>query len=133
MQPLVTSAFRVTSTRNELLSIVKLLALISHGLAAKTTNIPQALKVAREVGRWLALGVRSTTLALDPEVVVLGGPLSACGEALRSVFVDALGDVSLTPPEVVLVASSGDAVHRGALLVASDRARTRLVEALPPV
>lgn len=92
---------------------------------------PRALKIAREIGRWLALGVRSTTLALDPEVVVLGGPVSACGEALRSVFVEALGDVSLTPPEVVLVASSGDAVHRGALLVASDRARTRLVEALP--
>ena len=101
--------------------------------AAAGRNQPEALEVAREVGRLLALAIRSTTLALDPEVLVIGGPLSACGEPLRSVFVEALGEVSLTPPDVVLVASSGDAVHRGALLVASDRARSRLALTLPQV
>ena len=50
--------------------------------AAAEMGVAWAVRAFDEVGRWLGVGVAGLCAALDPEVVVIGGGLSAAGELL---------------------------------------------------
>jgi glucokinase len=52
------------------------------GLALALDGDPDALAVFTEAGRWLGVAVASLTNIFDPDVVVIGGGLSAAGDLL---------------------------------------------------
>jgi glucokinase len=52
-------------------------------------NDPGALRVLRELGSWLGQAIGSLVAVLDPEVVVIGGGVSAAGDLLLDPIRDA--------------------------------------------
>lgn len=90
----------------------------------------EAVAAAAEIARCVADGLRPIVLALDPDTILIGGPLANAGENLRQIFEREIGEVSLTAPRVILSPHSEAAVRDGALMVAIDRMRDRLVEQL---
>jgi glucokinase len=53
-----------------------------HVTAAAMAGDPVAARLLGDVGRWLGLGIADVVAGLDPEVVVIGGGVSAAGELL---------------------------------------------------
>ena len=53
-----------------------------HVTAAAMAGDPVAVGLLADVGRWLGLGIADVVAGLDPEVVVIGGGVSAAGELL---------------------------------------------------
>ena len=53
-----------------------------HVTAAAMAGDPQATALLAEVGTWMGLGLADDVAGLDPEVVVIGGGVSAAGELL---------------------------------------------------
>ena len=53
-----------------------------HVTAAAMAGDPVATALLADVGRWLGLGIADVVAGLDPEVVVIGGGVSAAGELL---------------------------------------------------
>lgn len=83
--------------------------------------------VARRV--WLSL--RPAVLLLDPDELVLGGPLaSALGEDLRSRVQDQTRPTGGWTPAVRTSAVVDDAVLRGAAVLAADQVREQLLGAV---
>ncbi|MCW2948729.1 MAG: transcriptional regulator family [Actinoallomurus sp.] len=77
-----------------------------------------------ELATRLAYGVASVTIVLDPELVLISGEMGrAGGEQLARRIEDAVGRICPTRPRVALTRVEGNAVLRGALLAALDRAR----------
>jgi predicted NBD/HSP70 family sugar kinase len=77
-----------------------------------------------ELAGRLAYGVASVTIVLDPELVVISGELGrAGGERLARHIQEAVSGICPTRPRVGLTQLEGNAVLRGALLAALDRAR----------
>jgi predicted NBD/HSP70 family sugar kinase len=77
-----------------------------------------------ELATRLAYGVASVTIVLDPELVLISGEMGrAGGEQLARRIQDAVGRICPTRPRVALTQVEGNAVLRGALLAALDRAR----------
>ncbi len=73
--------------------------------AAAEAGDTQAVAAYDEVGRWLGVGVANVVAAFDPELVVVGGGVSAAGELL------------LEPARAALHASLVGAGHRVAPLL----------------
>ncbi len=75
----------------------------------------------------LAVGVASVVAILDPGCVVLGGEVGqAGGEELAGRVRDRIARMTPLPTEVRTTTLGGDAVLRGALLTARDRAQEEL-------
>lgn len=91
---------------------------------------PEAQEVTSQMATCVAHGLRPIVLALDPDTVLVGGPLAQAGQSLRDVFEKEIREVSLTAPKVLLSPDSETAVRDGAMMVAIDRMRDRLVEQL---
>jgi len=53
-----------------------------HVTAAAMAGDPVAVALLAEVGTWLGLGIADVVAGLDPEVIVIGGGVSAAGELL---------------------------------------------------
>lgn len=51
-------------------------------VAAAEAGDPAALEVVRSVGEWLAWGVETLVLVLDPDLVVVGGAVATAGDLL---------------------------------------------------
>jgi glucokinase len=86
----------------------------AHGsevTAAAGYGDPTAIGVFDEVGAWLGLGIAGLVAVLDPEVVVIGGGLSATGELLlaptRRAFEDYLTARGRHPEPRLVVADLG--------------------------
>ncbi|WP_344884725.1 ROK family transcriptional regulator [Allokutzneria multivorans] len=74
----------------------------------------------------LAQGIATMALAVDPELVVLGGFLTQCGPVLLEKLSARVPELCLTPPRLVLSELPDEAVALGALRVALDEAEKRL-------
>lgn len=92
-------------------------------IVARLDTDPAARRVWDEAVRALALGLASTTMLLDPAVIVLGGGLAAAGEALRAPVADALAALVRwrSVPAVVLSPLGAQAGLTGAAILARER------------
>ncbi|MFB9903657.1 ROK family transcriptional regulator [Allokutzneria oryzae] len=87
---------------------------------------PAAADTVAEFIEDLATGIATMALAVDPELVVLGGFLANCGQALIEPLNRRLPELCLLPPRLLLSELADDAVALGALRVALDEAESRL-------
>jgi glucokinase len=95
---------------------------VAHGAevtAAAAAGDATAIGVFDEIGTWLGLGIAGLVAVLDPEVVVIGGGLSAAGDLLlaptRRAFEDYLTARGRHPePHLVVAALGPDAGLIGA-------------------
>jgi glucokinase len=99
--------------------------------AAAIAGDPNSVELLADVGSWLGRGIANLAAALDPEVVVIGGGVSAAGDLLLGPAQQAFGR-SLTgrgyreEARLVLAHFRNDA----GLIGAADLARHAMVE--PP-
>ena len=106
--------------------------------AAAEAGDPVALAAFASVGEWLGVGVANLVATFDPEIVVVGGGLSAAGDLLleparRSLRESLVGAAHRTVPPVVRAALGPEAGAIGAADLArqtfrsaGSRARARL-------
>lgn len=95
-----------------------------------------AAGLLRETGEWLGLGLANLVAALDPGIIVVGGGVSAAGDALmepaRMIFAHSLTGRGYRPePRLVVAALGNDAGFIGAADLA--RAVPTWREGPPPV
>ena len=103
---------------------------VPHGAAvtaAATSGDDRAQRVLAEIGGWLGVGIAGLVAVLDPQVVVVGGGVSAAGplllEPARDSFRTYLTARARRPePQILLAALGPDA----GLIGAADLARARL-------
>lgn len=76
---------------------------------------PAARHALAEGARRLAAGLADVRALLDPELIVIGGPLARCGEFLLTALRDALSNQILNQPQLELSALGDDAVTMGAI------------------
>jgi len=103
---------------------------VPHGAAitaAAAAGDERACSVFSEIGEWVGIGIAGLVAVLDPEVVVIGGGVSAAGDLLldpaRASFRDYLTARDRRPEPPVLLATLGpDAGFIGA----ADLARAAL-------
>ena len=76
---------------------------------------PAATEALEEITRRFAKGLGAVRALLDPEVVVIGGPMARCGEHLLTALTTHLQHQRLDPPRLELSALEEDAIVRGAL------------------
>lgn len=103
---------------------------VPHGAAvtaAADAGDERARTVLREIGEWIGIGIAGLVAVLDPEVVVVGGGVSAAGDLLleptRDSFRTYLTAQGRRPePQVLLAALGPDA----GLIGAADLARSSL-------
>lgn len=86
-----------------------------------------AVAVLASVGEWLGTGIVSLVVALDPEIVVVGGGAMGAGELLleparAAMRARLLGRGHRREPEIVAAALGVDAGIVGAALLAGERA-----------
>jgi glucokinase len=85
-----------------------------------------AKQILSETATDLAFGLSHVVHLIHPDIIILGGGLSAIGEPLRSAVQDALNgfimEVFRPGPEIALAALGEDAVPAGAI----ELARTRM-------
>ena len=92
---------------------------------AATSGVSWGEAAFAEVGRWLGTGLAGLVAGLDPEVVVIGGGLSAAGDLLldpaRAALEERLpGRRHRTVPEVVAAACGPEAGMIGAATLARE-------------
>jgi glucokinase len=97
---------------------------------AATAGVSWGEAAFAEVGRWLGTGLAGLVAGLDPEVVVIGGGLSAAGDLLldpaRAALADRLpGRRHRTVPELVVAACGPEAGMIGAATLAREMAGRR--------
>jgi glucokinase len=84
-----------------------------------------ALDAVGRVGHWLGIGLVAIANLLDPDVVVVGGGMSAAGELLLEPARAVLREMAMPPAsqqmEVVRAKFGADAGLLGAALLAADR------------
>lgn len=104
---------------------------VNHGFAvtmAATAGDERARGVLTEIGGWLGLGIANLVAVLDPELVVVGGGVSAAGDFVMTPTLAAFRE-NLTArawrpePPVVTAAFGPDAGLIGASLLARDSAK----------
>jgi len=86
-----------------------------------------ALDAVGTVGKWLGVGLVAVANLLDPDLVVVGGGVSAAGELLLGPARSVLRERAMLPAgqrmEVVRAKFGADAGLLGAALLAGDRAK----------
>ena len=97
--------------------------------AAAAAGDPVALAAFDDVGTWLGVGVANLVASFDPEIVVIGGGLSAAGDLLleparRALKESLVGAEHRTVPPVVRAALGPEAGAIGAADLARQRFRT---------
>lgn len=96
-------------------------------VAAVVDGAPAALTALEEIARRFAQGVGAVRALLDPDVVVVGGPMARCGPALLAALRAHLRRQRLGPPPLELSRLGEDAVVQGALRHSLDQVEhTRL-------
>ncbi|GHD29879.1 hypothetical protein GCM10007147_31190 [Nocardiopsis kunsanensis] len=76
---------------------------------------PAATEAFEEITRRFAKGLGAVRALLDPEVVVIGGPMARCGEHLLTALTAHLQHQRLDPPRLELSALEQDTTVHGAL------------------
>src|SRR5699024_5246438 len=76
---------------------------------------PAATEALEEITRRSARGLGAVRALLDPEVVVIGGPMATLGEPLLKALTGHLEHRRLNPPRLELSTRVGDGVVQGAL------------------
>ncbi len=76
---------------------------------------PAATEALEEITRRFARGLGAVRALLDPEVVVIGGPMATLGEPLLKALTGHLEHRRLNPPRLELSTREGDGVVQGAL------------------
>lgn len=76
---------------------------------------PSALDAIEIVAARFAKGVAAIRAILDPQLVVIGGPMARCGETLVAAIRGHLADQPLNQPPLVVSSLGADAVVHGAL------------------
>jgi glucokinase len=102
---------------------------VTHGsdvTAAAEAGDAQARGALAEIGGWLGIGIASLVAVLDPEIIVVGGGVSAAGDHLmspmRAVFREYLTAAGRRPePRIVLASLGPDA----GLIGAAELARSQ--------
>ena len=97
--------------------------------AAAEAGDPVALAAFADVGEWLGVGVANLVASFDPQIVVIGGGLSAAGDLLleparRALRASLVGADHRTVPPVVRAALGPEAGAIGAADLARQRFRT---------
>ena len=97
--------------------------------AAAEAGDPVALAAFDEVGSWLGVGVANLVASFDPQIVVIGGGLSAAGDLLleparRALRESLVGADHRTVPPVVRAALGPEAGAIGAADLARQRFRS---------
>lgn len=99
-------------------------------LDAVSEGVSSALEAIDVVAGRFAKGVAAIRSILDPKLVVIGGPVARCGEALLSAVRRRLADEPLNQPALEVSTLGDDAVVYGALhhsLAEIERTRFQLV------
>jgi predicted NBD/HSP70 family sugar kinase len=89
-------------------------------IASAARQDPESLAVLIEFAEVLARGAAVLALAVDPEVIVLGGGMSRGGAIIAEPFRHELAKLSLVPIEVVSSTMGADSVALGAARMALD-------------
>lgn len=89
-------------------------------IASAARQDPESLAVLIEFAEVLARGAAVLALAVDPEVVVLGGGMSRGGAIITEPFRRELASLTLVPIEVVTSTMGADSVALGAARMALD-------------
>ena len=89
-------------------------------IASAALQDPESLAVLIEFAEVLARGAAVLALAVDPEVVVLGGGMSRGGAIIAEPFRRELAKLTLVPLEVVTSTMGADSVALGAARMALD-------------
>lgn len=84
-------------------------------LDAVADGTPSALEAIDVVAHSFAKGVAAFRVILNPRLVVIGGPMARCGEALLASIRRHLGDQPLDQPALEVSTLQDDAVVHGAL------------------
>ena len=97
--------------------------------AAAEAGDPVALAAFADVGEWLGVGVANLVASFDPQIVVIGGGLSAAGDLLleparRALRESLVGAEHRTVPPVVRAALGPEAGAIGAADLARQRFRS---------
>ncbi|WP_216094033.1 ROK family protein, partial [Jiangella alba] len=74
-----------------------------------------AVEAMRTVAARFARGIAAVRALLDPELVIIGGPMARCGEELLVTLRAELEGETLNQPSIELSTLGGDAVVQGAL------------------
>ncbi|WP_223695312.1 ROK family transcriptional regulator [Leifsonia poae] len=80
----------------------------------------------------LAVGLAPIIVAVDPELLVIGGGMSAAGDAIADPVRERIDKETLFPPRVVCSILGDESVAIGSLRLALDRAEERLFTGLAP-
>jgi glucokinase len=92
---------------------------------------PAAIDVLAALGRWLGIGIVNIANIFDPELVVIGGGVSAAGELILGPARTVLGDRALPPSarvtRVVAAHFGADSGMLGAAVLAHDSITRRTV------
>ncbi|MEU2674856.1 ROK family transcriptional regulator [Streptomyces sp. NPDC007164] len=96
--------------------------------AAVRDNDASALEALERYADDLVQGVAAMVLALDPELVVIGGGVSLAGDLLLDPLRDRLDGLCLFPVDVVASRLGDRSVATGAVRLALDRVEKRLFE-----
>ncbi|WP_432875839.1 ROK family protein [Kribbella sp. CA-245084] len=89
-------------------------------IASAARQDPESLEVLIEFAEVLARGAAVLALAVDPEVIVLGGGMSRGGAIIAEPFRRELAKLTLVPIEVISSAMGADSVALGAARMALD-------------
>lgn len=95
------------------------------GLELAQSGDPDAIAIFAEAGRWLGVAVASLTNVFDPDVVIIGGGVSAAGELLIGPARDEYQRRALPPTRrapLVRAALGADAGMVGAGILAAEGA-----------
>lgn len=97
----------------------------AHVTCAAQMGDPLGVDLLAHLGRWLGVGAASLAAILDPDVIVVGGGVSAAGELLlqpaRDAFMEHLpARFHRDPPALALARHANTAGMRGAALLAQE-------------
>jgi predicted NBD/HSP70 family sugar kinase len=97
-------------------------------IASAARQDPDSLAILIEFAEVLARGAAVLALAVDPEIVVLGGGMSRGGAIIAEPFRRELAKLTLFPIEVVTSTMGADSVALGAARLALDTVLNSLLE-----
>jgi predicted NBD/HSP70 family sugar kinase len=87
---------------------------------------PAALAAVDEFADDLATGAAAMTLAIDPEVLIIGGGSAPGADVFLDRFEERLGEICPLPPEVVVSPLGSEAVALGGISLAMTRLHDEL-------